>query len=282
MTKLAALTLVPESGRGLQPEPEPEPEPCPKPPPRGAGGPVAVEAAAAAAAAAAATRGAQLRGDDGGGDGGGVDSPDVLAPLPLPSDSQEEAARAAALCAIAARREELLADVEGEGERAEKERLMGRLERWLVEEVGVGGTAQRWFDPAALIDFAWRRQLERAAPEEVYRLYVEAQTEDAKRSVIEQLGITLQAVATGQVSVGDQPTTHGAAAAMRGTGEPTAHSTQQHATQMLGLVAGEAWGVWRGWLGGTGGVGAWGGSSLRLPRWRRADHNCEVGEAGGG
>ena len=43
--------------------------------------------------------------------------------------------------------------------------------------VGIGGSEPRYFDPAELIEFAWRRQLEGEEPEDIYQSYVAAQIE---------------------------------------------------------------------------------------------------------
>ena len=44
--------------------------------------------------------------------------------------------------------------VEDEAERAAKAALVEKIERWLDEEVGIGGQEQRHFEPAELIKFA--------------------------------------------------------------------------------------------------------------------------------
>lgn len=84
----------------------------------------------------------------------------------------------------------LFDDVADEAERAAKAALIEKIERWLAEEVGIGGQSQRHFEPTALIRFAWSRQLEFASPDEIYHHFVSAQSEDVKRRAAVALGIS--------------------------------------------------------------------------------------------
>ena len=68
-----------------------------------------------------------------------------------------------------------------------KRALMARVDDWLGD-VGIGGSkdnahggGNRGFDPTELIAFAWERQLEAEGPEEIYRLFVDAQQVRGKR-----------------------------------------------------------------------------------------------------
>lgn len=102
------------------------------------------------------------------------------------------------------KRSALLSDsAQGSREHVAKLTLISTLEKWLEEEVGIGGSEQRFFDPADMIQFAWRRQLEQLPPEQIYETYVAAQTEDAKRTATSQLGITLGMVEAGNVPAPD-------------------------------------------------------------------------------
>ena len=101
-------------------------------------------------------------------------------------------------------RSALLSDSpDGSRECQAKLALITRMEQWLADEVGIGGSEQRYFAPADMIQFAWRRQLEHLSPDEIYQSYVGAQTEDAKRSAVSQLGITLEMVESGNVPASD-------------------------------------------------------------------------------
>jgi hypothetical protein len=43
--------------------------------------------------------------------------------------------------------------------------------QWLTQDVGIGGHAGRGFDPSALIQFAWRLQIEGESCDDMYHLH---------------------------------------------------------------------------------------------------------------
>ena len=63
------------------------------------------------------------------------------------------------------------------------------MDKWLQDDVGIGGSAQRGFDATALIEFAWRLQMEDAEPDEIYAAFVEDQQESMKRKLASELGL---------------------------------------------------------------------------------------------
>jgi hypothetical protein len=91
--------------------------------------------------------------------------------------------------AMAQRRAGLFADVEDEEELRAKEQLCDKVDAWLASEVGIGGSTLRVFDPTALLQFAWRMQLEDAGCDEIYSAFTEEQQEALTRQVAAQLGL---------------------------------------------------------------------------------------------
>ena len=63
------------------------------------------------------------------------------------------------------------------------------MDAWLTDDVGIGGDSKRGFDPTALIEFAWRLQLEEMECDDIYLAYAEAQQESMKMRMASELGL---------------------------------------------------------------------------------------------